>query len=118
MDACPANEDAMFGFFPHSATGIGAMVWKARDLRAVFGKIEQTMQARQEMRVMEVMSRLVVYCTYMYLYLSDSLSSRRRQMSNPVCFYASISSWQHGSGGVTQLSGSGYRIALSDLPVS
>ena len=36
MDAWLANEDAMFGFLPHSATGMGAMAWKARDLRAVF----------------------------------------------------------------------------------
>jgi hypothetical protein len=36
MDAWLANEDAIFGFFPHSATGMGAMLWKALDLRAVF----------------------------------------------------------------------------------
>ena len=35
MDAWLANEDAMFGFLPQSATGI-AMLWKALDLRAVF----------------------------------------------------------------------------------
>jgi hypothetical protein len=35
MDAWLANEDAIFGFFPHSATGMG-MLWKARDLKAVF----------------------------------------------------------------------------------
>lgn len=36
MDAWLANEDAIFGFLPHNATGMGAMVWKARDLRTVF----------------------------------------------------------------------------------
>jgi hypothetical protein len=26
----------MFGFFPHSATGMGAILWKARDPNTVF----------------------------------------------------------------------------------
>ena len=64
MDAWLANEDAMFGFLPHSATGIGAMVWKARDLRAVFMESREDMQGRQEMRVVEVMSWKVMYCKY------------------------------------------------------
>ena len=38
------------------------------------------MQARQEMRVVEVMSRMLVYHMYMYLYLQESLISCRRQM--------------------------------------
>jgi hypothetical protein len=58
MDAWLANEDAMFGFLPHSATGIGAMVWKARDLRAVLIESREDMQGRQEMRVVEVVMSL------------------------------------------------------------
>jgi hypothetical protein len=47
MDAWLANEDAMFGFLPHSATGMGAMmVWNARDLRAVF--IERLKKQRRK----------------------------------------------------------------------
>jgi hypothetical protein len=107
----------MFGFFPHSATGIGVMVWKARDLRAVFMESREKMQGRQGMRVEEVMSSEGDVLQVPYLYLSKASLSCRRVMQNPVCFYASISSWQHGSSGVTQLSGSGYCIASFHLLV-